>query len=189
MINNEEEIWRAHPDFEKLEVSTFGRVRSIKGHYYKSWLSNGGYSQVGFRINGKKINKLVHRLVAETFIPNLNGFPEVNHKDCNRINNNVDNLEWCTHEENIAYRDKCGHTAKNNAPKLPVFAVNLKTLEVSRFPSQNEAGRKLGVDPSSIGRTLEGKQKQAGGYWFVSDDDNASDTIEQKLHEIKKLED
>ena len=65
-----------------------------------------------------------------------------------------------------------------------VFAINLTTLEVSQFRSQAEASRELGVDPSSIGRMLKGKQKQAGGYWFVNDDGHAVDVVKSKLHDI-----
>lgn len=90
------ELWKKHPDIVKLEVSSFGRIRSVNGHYYKSRHNHNGYLTVSFRIDGKKVNKLVHRLVAETFINNLDDLPQVNHKDCNRTNNNVENLEWCT---------------------------------------------------------------------------------------------
>jgi len=141
---------------------------------------------VSFRIDGKEVSKLVHRLVAQTFLPNPKSLPQVNHKDCDRANNNVDNLEWCTREDNIAYRDKCGHTAKNNAPKLPVLAINLATLEVSRFQSRAEASRALRTDQSSIGRVIKGIQKQAGGYWFTNADDEAVMIVR---NELKILED
>lgn len=183
-MNDSVELWKKHPYIDKLEISTLGRVRSVKGHYYTIIPGSGGYLTVGFRMNGKKVHKLVHRLVAETFIPNQDNLPEVNHLDCNRKNNIVENLEWVTRKENIAYRDKLGHTAKNNAPKSPVFAISLKTFEVSRFQSQNEASQKLGVDPSSIGRMLNGKQKQAGGYWFKEDDGNGIEIDKDKLNDI-----
>lgn len=78
------EFWKKHPDIEKIEVSSFGRVRSVKGHYYKSLLDSHGYLQVGFRVNGKHVSRFVHRLVAQAFIPNPNNLPQVNHKDCDR---------------------------------------------------------------------------------------------------------
>lgn len=169
----ETEVWKAHPDIDKLEVSSFGRVRSVEGHYYKNHPNKDGYMRIAFSVNGKFVNKYVHRLVAQTFIKNQDSLPEVNHKDSNPTNNNVSNLEWCSHSYNIQYRDKCGHTAKSNAPKSPVFAVNLTTLEVSRYQSQSEAGRALGVNQSSIFRVIKGKQKQVGGYCFVNDDGHA----------------
>jgi len=199
MANNEKEIWRAHPEYEGIEVSTFGNVRSldkvvpcrgngtrlVKGRILKQASNGHGYLQVNVKIDGKFINKSVHRLVARTFILNPDNLLEINHKDCDKTNNSVDNLEWVTHEENIAYRDKLGHTARNNAPKSPVFAVNLSTLEVSRFPSRMEAGRSLGVFYQSINKVIKGRIKQTGGYWFKEDDDKADDAIKRKLHTLQ----
>ncbi|WP_300559644.1 NUMOD4 domain-containing protein [Companilactobacillus sp.] len=105
----ETEIWKKHPEIEKLEVSTFGRLRTldkvvpsgkhtqfVKGRILKQHSDKGGYLKIGFHVNGKSIAKSVHRLVAQTFLPNPNGFPMVNHRDCDRKNNHVENLEWCT---------------------------------------------------------------------------------------------
>ena len=200
-MDNEIEVWRAHPDIEKIEVSTFGRVRTldrivpsswnatrlVKGRILKQHVSKSkDYLFVGFRIDGKIVTKSVHRLVAQTFISNPDNLPEVNHKDCDKANNGVSNLEWVTHAENIAYRDKLGHTARNNAPKSPVYAINLATLEVFRFTSQNEAGRVLGVNVGNINNVIVRGRKQAGGYWFVNDDDNAVDITKNKLHDLVK---
>ncbi|WP_300559653.1 HNH endonuclease [Companilactobacillus sp.] len=111
--------------------------------------------------------------------------PEVNHLDCDIANNNAGNLEWCTHQENIAYKDKLGHTARNNAPKSPVYAINLATLKILHFNSQSEAGEKLMVNKGHINSVINGSRNQTGGFWFVNDNNNAADTIKQKLHEIK----
>lgn len=180
-MENKAEIWKSHPDIDKIEVSSFGRVRSVKRYYYKINPINSGYLKIQFSMNGKRINKLVHRLVAQAFIPNPNDLPEVNHKDGDRMNNNVDNIEWCTHEENIAYREKYG-----KAQNKPVFAINLSTLEVSQFRSQHEAGRELGVSQQSVSSVIKGKRKQTGGYWFVNADDKAVDIVKQNLHDIGK---
>lgn len=197
MINNEEEIWKAHPEYVEIEVSTLGNVRTLdkvvssetmtrftKGRVLKQYLNHNGYLKVRIPVDGKWAMKRAHRLVAQTFIPNPDNLPQVNHKSCIRTNNNVENLEWCTRQENIAYRDKLGHTARNNAPKSPVLSVNLKTLEVLRFCSQHEAGRELGVDNSSINSVVKGRQKQAHGFWFVNDDGHAVDVVKSKLHDI-----
>ena len=184
MIKNEEEIWKAHPYFEKLEVSTLGRVRSVEGHYYTSRKNHNGYLCVSFRVNGKKVGKFVHRLVAETFINNLNSLTQVNHKDCNRENNNVNNLEWCTVSYNAKYREKFG-ISSTEARGHPVLAINLKTQEVSKFGSQHEASRELGFSQGNINGVIIGNLNQTHGYWFVNDDNNTADAIKQKLHEIK----
>lgn len=194
----EVEIWKALPGATGVEVSTLGRVRTLdrvvsnengtrflKGRVLKQSYNEKGYLKVNIPIDGKFATKKVHRLVAQTFIPNPDSLPEVNHKNCNRADNRVSNLEFCTHQENIAYLNKLGHTAINNAPKSPVFAINLKTLEVSRFNSQAEASRELGINHGHINSVIKGRRNHAGGFWFASDDNNAADTIKQKLYEIK----
>jgi len=179
------ELWIRHPDIDKIEVSSFGRVRSVNGHYYKSRSDKNGYMRLHFHMNGKHVFKLVHRLVAETFIPNPNNLPQINHKDNDRTNNNVSNLEWCTASYNVQYREKYGKS-QAEAAGHPLFAINLVTLEVSHFRSQNEAGQALGVYRQSINAVLKGRYKQAHGFWFVNDDENANAAIENKLHDIKE---
>lgn len=180
------ELWLGHPDIEKIEVSSFGRVRSVKGHYYKSNRITGGYLQVYFSINGKQMNKLVHRLVAEAFIPNQNNMPEVNHKDGNRSNNNVSNLEWCSKSYNQKYRNKFG-VSSTEVLGHPLLSIDLKILEVSHFRSQREAGRLLGASSGSINEVIKGKLKQTHGYWFMNADENANAVIKKKLYDIKMM--
>lgn len=108
------EEWRAVPGYEGLyEVSDQGRVRSIdrydsigrlrKKRYIKLSLNSSGYFLVGLSKRGNVTIYLVHRLVAQTFIPNPLGLPQVNHKDENKLNNIVDNLEWCDRKYNNNY--------------------------------------------------------------------------------------
>jgi len=194
----ETEIWKKHPEIEKLEVSSFGRVRTldrvvprekhtlfIKGRVLKQHDIGHGYLQVQFRVDGKHVNKYVHRLVAQTFIQNNGNLPEVNHKDNDRANNHVDNLEFCTRSYNQKYRDKFG-VSNTETKGQPVFAINLSTLEVSRFRSQGEASRTLGVYRANISMVTRGKLNQSGVFWFVNDDDKATDAINNKLHNIRK---
>ena len=191
-MTNEEEIWRKHPEYKEIEVSIFGRVRTLdklgsrkngtyskKGHVLNQSNSTNGYMQVNIPIDGKRITKRVHRLVAETFIPNPDNLPMVNHKDCNRTNNNVENLEFCTASYNQQYRQKYGASQRQ-----PVFAVNLTTMEVLHFRSKAEAGRVLGASTGSINMVIKGKIKQTGGYWFKEDDDNGIETDNDKLKGI-----
>ena len=71
--------------------------------------NNGyGYMLVDMRKNGKRYMRLVHRLVADAFIPNPNNLPQINHKDGNKSNNCIDNLEWCTYKQNIIHSWKNG---------------------------------------------------------------------------------
>ena len=187
------EVWKALPGVNGVEVSQLGKVRTLdrigsresgtyskKGHILKQSNANG-YLLVTIPVDGKFTTKGVHRLVAQTFIPNPYGLPEVNHKDCDRKNNNAINLEWCNHSYNAQYREKFGE-----ALGRPVFAINLSTLEVSRYPSQIEASRKLGIDQSNISRVIRGRQKQVCGYWFVNADEHAVDLVNKNLHDVGK---
>ena len=194
----ETEIWKKHPEIEKLEVSTFGRVRTldkvvpsgkttrfVKGRVLKQSDTGHGYLQVHFRVDGKRVNKYVHRLVAQTFIKNTDNLPEVNHKDCDRANNAVSNLEWCTRKYNSQYREKYG-VSNTETVGRPVFAINLDTQEVSRFRSRSEASRMLGVNLGNIGSVINGRRNHTCGHWFTNADNKATDAIKNKLHKIRK---
>jgi len=130
MIN--QEIWKDVKGYEGIyKISNFGRVKSLdrevapsnrvpywrKGKICIQSKSNLGYMTVGFTVNNKKVNKYVHRLVAEAFIPNLENKPQVNHIDCNKENNLINNLEWCTNSENHI------HASKNGLNKLHLHRV------------------------------------------------------------------
>ena len=173
MANSEEEIWRAHPEYTGTEVSTLGRVRTldravpcrgngtrfVKGRVLKQYSDKGGYLQAPIKVDEKWTMKRVNRLVAQTFIPNPDNLPQVNHRDCNIKNNHVENLEWCTASYNSQYREKYGVSRMEAAGK-PVFAINLSTLEVTHFQSRSEVGQALGVDSSRITAVIKGKRKQ-----------------------------
>lgn len=124
-----QEIWKDIKDFEGVyQVSNLGNVKSV-GRYISAGVGanhqyqyinekilrlNGGgkYVQVVLSKDGKTYGRLVHRLVAQAFIPNPNNLPCVNHKDENPKNNCVNNLEWCTYKYNNEYNgrvDKCRH--------------------------------------------------------------------------------
>ena len=197
MINNEEEIWKALPGVPGVEVSTFGNVRTLdrlvstekrtqftKGHILKQYKTHDGYLQVSIPIDGKWTVGKIHRVIAQTFIPNPENLPQVNHLDCDRTNNNVSNLEWCTASYNAKYREKNG-VLSAEARGHPVLAVNLVTLEVLHFRAQREASRKLGVYRQNIDKVIKGRYKQTGGFWFTNDDENIGDAIKIKLNEIK----
>ena len=102
-----EEIWKDVKGYEGLyQVSNLGNVKSIRKNIIKkpSRLPKG-YLQMRLSKNGKNKYISIHRLVAQAFIPNINNYPCVNHKDCNPQNNKVNNLEWCTYKENNSYKN------------------------------------------------------------------------------------
>ena len=110
------------------------------------------YEAVTLSKDGESKRYSMHRLVAETFLPNPCGLPEVNHIDENPLNNRVDNLEWCTHQYNIEY-------SKNKA-------VNqIKNGEVvGSYRSVKDASRLTGISRRNISNVLNGWSKTAGGY-------------------------
>lgn len=123
VFNFMEEIWKSFRGFEGLyQVSNFGRVKrvahtvrnkqcsyTIKESIVKQYISDRGYYRVRLTKNGKLYTKRVHRLVAECFVKVRGyGTNEVNHIDCNKLNNRFDNLEWVTRKENMVHASKNG---------------------------------------------------------------------------------
>ena len=109
-----EEIWKPVVGYEGLyEVSSYGRVRSLdrydsrnrflKGRILRLNDDGKGYLRVQLSSNGKAKMYSVHRLVAIAFLPNPDNLPEVNHRDEDKINNSVENLEWCDGKYNVNY--------------------------------------------------------------------------------------
>lgn len=198
MINTEKEVvWKPYPEYPFIEANQFGQIRTkdryvmckngrkqfVKGRVLKQHPNNGGYMRVGVSVDGKRMNLLVHRIVATCFLPNPNNLPEVNHRDNNPANNTVSNLEWCTSQYNTAYREKYGVSAKEVTKVLrkPVIAVNLETFKVFYFESQNEASRQLDVDRRHVNNAINGLRKTTGGYWFTSADSSAIDKTRAKF--------
>ena len=126
-----------------------------------------GYLRVELTIGlEKKKMALVHRLVAKTFIPNNDNLPEVNHKDENKQNNNVDNLEWCTREYNYNYGTCKDRLKKSNQEKNGKKVKAIKNNKEYHFCSVKEASRILEVDRSNIFACLRGRLKTTKGYRF-----------------------
>lgn len=155
------EIWKDKKDYEgHYQVSNCGRVKSIK--FGKEIIlelikNKGGYYSVNLSKNGIVKNYLVHRLVAEAFIDNPDNLPQVNHRDENKLNNNVDNLEWCTNEYNINYGTRTERYSK------PVLQYTLDGEFVGEWPSARECGRN-GFNTRHVGDCCRGERKTHKGY-------------------------
>ena len=110
----QEELWRDIPGFEGFyKASTLGRIKSLarRGTYERILnpiINHSGYYNVSLSKYGKSKNYLVHQLVAKTFIPNPLNLIQINHKDGDKLNNKIDNLEWCTVQENITHSIETG---------------------------------------------------------------------------------
>lgn len=169
----EKEIWRDIKGFEgRYQVSSLGNVRTL------SWKRSGkirlmspdrtpnGYLTMVFRLGGagsKQKHPLVHRLVAEAFVPNPGNKPFINHIDGNKTNNRVDNLEWVTRAENERHKIYAlGHSSGSIVPPKPVRCVEKGTV----YPSISEASRQTGINQTSISNVALKKKwhKTAGGY-------------------------
>lgn len=144
----------------------FGGSRIVKGQILALPL-RVGYPSIGLFKNGKGEILYVHRIVAEAFIPNPENKPEVNHKDANRTNNNVENLEWVTHLENMQHsEDMCLRTINIQA------AINSKKRKVLRsdgevFESAAAAARALGhAGGQHIIQVCRGQRSNVAGYTF-----------------------
>lgn len=101
-------MWRKVYGFDDYLCNEQGEIYSLKRNRILKGRSMKGYRRVVLMKDGKTIDALVHRLIAQTFIPNPENKPEVNHKDGNKKNNSVFNLEWCTHKENVHHAMKTG---------------------------------------------------------------------------------
>ena len=151
MIEIEE--FRDIPGYEGVyEVSNLGRVRR-DGKILKPSKNKKGYLLVSLFKNGTKKNARIHRLVAQSFIPNPQNLPQINHKDEDKTNNTVDNLEWCDSKYN-----------NNYSLSKPVFQYDLLGNFIREWPSMIKVEEETGIHNSSISMCCLGKLKSAGGF-------------------------
>lgn len=110
----ETEIFKPIEEFPNYMVSNFGNVKGIRGYILKPSINDNGY----YIITIKKCTRKIHRLVAITFLPNILKLLEINHIDGNKLNNNIDNLEWCTGEYNRTHYEVALNKYNKNSKKL-----------------------------------------------------------------------
>lgn len=159
------EIWHDIIGFEGLyQVSNLGRVKSL--YFGKERLLSAGKDKLGYLHvvlckDGKNIC-YIHRLVAEAFIPNPNGYTEVNHKDEIKSNNVATNLEWCNRKYNINHGTRNDRVSK--ALSKPVYQYTMDGSLVGSYPSICEATRKTGYNGGNISLCCNGRIHHAYGY-------------------------
>ena len=148
------EIWKRIPNFPDYEVSNLGNIKSykhktpklLKIHHYSN-----GYTFVNLRHNNEGKNCLVHRLVLSTFKPRKNAEElEVNHINCIRDDNTLENLEWVTPQQNRDYREKLHHTPKSQK----ILVQFLDDREDMIFHTMTECANYFGVTRKAINRYL-----------------------------------
>lgn len=157
--------WKAVKGYEGCYmVSQNGEIFSIRSNKSIRPFVSSGYFQIELNRLGKAKKYLVHRIVAEAFIPNPNNLPCVNHKDGNKLNNNVSNLEWCTFSENMVHASRNGLLktlgSNNPASKLTESQVNWikrNYRKGDKVFGQSALGKRFGVDHKTIAAIVEGR--------------------------------
>jgi hypothetical protein len=166
------ETWRSVAGYEGIyEVSNFGNIRKVnwRGLDYLNLAlaqDKDGYAVVTLSKNGQRSSKRVHRLVALAFIDNPSGKSQVNHKDENKLNNRVDNLEWVTCLENNNYGSRNTRLAKSklNTNCKAILQCDKDGNPIKEWVSISEVERQLGFDHSALLRCCKGKYKSSYGY-------------------------
>ena len=157
--NTHEELWKQIDGFPNYAVSNRGRVKNLmSGKVLKNNITPNGYAIVclckGNGIKPKWVT--IHKLVATAFIENPNNLPQVNHKDEDKSNNDVSNLEWCTASQNQR------HSAHKFSCKINQLSLDGEFIR--QWDSSHEIKRELGFSASYIIQCCKGKHKQANGY-------------------------
>lgn len=191
-MNKQNEIWKTIPGTnECYEASNLGRIRRVEPYTYygndavkmpngvlKQHDNGKGYMTVVLSINGNSKKYYVHRLVAAAFIENPDGKKTVNHKDGDRRNNNVENLEWMTYKENnedmiarIKRQSENNHPKRNGKLSKPVVQLSITGELINEYPSYREAFRKTNIQGIDKVCAHKPRRKTAGGYrWMYKDE-------------------
>ena len=158
-----------------LMVSDDGLIKSNMrdGRILKPTLDKKGYQRIRVTIQRKKYSIKVHREVARAFLPNPKNLPQVNHKDGDKKNNSVSNLEWVSNRQNSEHAISSGlwenvfaaSRRTNEGRMTPIIAINAETGEKTVFRSVSEAERAFGT--RHISAVLNGKRTKAMGYYFA----------------------
>lgn len=172
-----ERIWKDIPGYEGFYmVSSDGLVRSVdrdvnktsfgkeiivpmKGRLLSQTKTNAGYMQVHLFKDGKQKNMQVHRLVAMAFIPNPQNLPQINHRDEDRLNNRMENLEWCTAQYNGSYG------SRPDKYKTRVSKQDADGTVVATFNSVKEAADSVGCHYTQISHAITDKTAVKGWYF------------------------
>ena len=188
-----EEIWKNIEGYPNYQVSNMGRVKRLSTGYYRRTekilrpqLQNNGYLHIKLSQKDKTKCILVHRLIAQVFIPNPNNLPQVNHINEDKTDNRVENLEWCDRKYNINYGNgisKRVKTNKENGTYKKIGEINSKMRSKSilqfskdnsfirKWDSATQVERELGYNSKQICSCLKNRQKTAKGFkWVYADD-------------------
>lgn len=167
------EIWKDIVGYEGLyQVSNLGRVKSLgngkthnsKERILKARKETNGYLRITLTKDGKQKKYTIHRLVATAFIPNPDNLPIVNHKDEDKLNNRIENLEWCDAKYNINYGTHIQRQVESQT-NYPKFSKQVLCVETGKiYPSTHQVERDLGFFCTAISAVCLGKRKTAYGF-------------------------
>lgn len=168
--------WRVIEGFPNYSVSKQGEVRNNTTSRILAYRKTGsGYFKVTLCRSGEKFDYYIHRIVAQTFIPNKFNKPEINHIDGNKRNNSVSNLEWATRKENITHlynyldstemRRKMGNSRKGERNGASHKVIRIEDGKI--YSCISDAARDIGVNRMCVSDVCRGKQKTTGGYHYM----------------------
>lgn len=155
--------WKQVLEHPNYEVNSKGEIRhKIRKHILKPRSNKGGYMYVNFKINGKNTNFAVHRIVANAFLPNPNGYIEVNHKDYDKTNNCIENLEWVSSSINKKHAFLKQENRDSRAKGVNQFSKDGKFIKT--FSSVTEAAKEMNCCVSAISNCCLGRTKTSQGF-------------------------
>lgn len=143
-----------------------GKVHRYKEYKMRQFIDRYGYAYINVSVNYRVRKAQVHRIVALAFIPNPDNLPCINHKDEDKKNNNVDNLEWCTVYYNNHYNGRYERT-KYPGHRCAAYRCDDGSL-VGEFRSVTQAAKIIGINRTTIDRCLRGIHNTSGGYIWKS---------------------
>ena len=142
-------------------ISRDGRILSLlTDQYIRPTVDSHGYLKVSLWKDGEHFTKRLHILVAQQFIPNPDNLPVVNHIDGNKLNPHVDNLEWCTQQENVQHAFRTGLTSKTSDKEVVRGDGRV-------YSSLTKAAKDNNITKSAISKVVNGQRKTAGGYTWA----------------------
>lgn len=180
------EVWKDINDFPNYQVSNFGRIKS-KERFTRVGIRNVKYilrkekilkplkitnGYLGIRLyNGENVKTFkIHRLVANHFIPNPKNYPQVNHIDGNKLNNHIENLEFCSHKHNMQEAwnlnliSRCHKKGKEHHRSITVLQYDINGNFIKEWECIRQVEKELGICHQNISKCCKGKYKTCGGY-------------------------
>lgn len=162
------EVWKDIPGYEgKYQVSNLGRVKSLNYNRQRIeknlriYVSEDGYARIYLSKESKKKDYLLHRIVADAFVPNPHNKSEINHINGVKSDNRAENLEWCSRSENEKHAWVSGlgtHYLRQ------VVQYDMQRNPLKEWESIKTAGNETGIERRNINACCQGKRKTAGGY-------------------------